>query len=330
MAKLPITLATDYHDRILPLKVGQVQPEGIELNHLTMPIEDVLWRMNKHQEFDASEQGFGGYLVQMDRGESPFIAIPVFTSRMFRHSCAYVNAKANIRSFEDLKGKAIGIPEYAMMAVVWLRGVMYHEYGVSPDKVTWVQGGLETPGRKEKVKITYPPNVRVEKAPPDRTLNSMLESGEIAALFTARAPSSFLKGSKNVSRLFPNYKEVEQAYYRKTKIFPIMHTVVIKRHIYERHPWVARSLYRAFLEARQRTYERLYDMSALGVMLPWLIAEVEETRALFGGDCWPYGIEPNRPTLEALTQYAYEQGLTQQKLEIEPLFAPNTLDEAVV
>jgi 4,5-dihydroxyphthalate decarboxylase len=158
----------------------------------------------------------------------------------------------------------------------------------------------------------------------------MLDSGEISALFTARAPSSFVKGSPNVARLFPNFKEVEQAYFRKTGIFPIMHMVGMKRHIYERHPWVARSLYRAFSEARQRVYESLYDTSALRVMLPWLIAEVEETRAVFGGDCWPYGLEPNRPTLEALTQYAYEQGLTQRRLEIEGLFAPNTLDEVIV
>ncbi len=330
MSKVHITLATGDYDRVLPLRLGTVLPEGIALNHLTMPVEDIFWRMCQHQEFDASELSCGAYLTMMGQDQCPFIAIPVFPSRMFRHSCVFVNTRAGIQSFEDLHGKAIGVPEYAMTAIVWLRGILHHEHGVAPDQVTWIQGGLETPGRTEKVSFTYPPHVRVESAPTGKTLNGMLESGEIAALFTARAPSAFVNGSPHVARLFPNYKEVEQAYYRKTRIFPIMHTVVVKRQLYDRHPWVARSLYRAFTQARQYAYDSLYDMSALRVMLPWLIAEVEEERAFFGDDFWSYGVAPNRLTLDALTQYAYEQGLTPHKLDVESLFATNTLDDTKV
>ena len=330
MSKVHITLATGDYDRTLPLQLGTVQPEGIALNHLTMPVEDIFWRMCQHHEFDASELSCSAYMTLLGQGQCPFVAIPVFLSRMFRHSCVFVNTRAAIRRFEDLRGKAIGVPEYAMTAIVWLRGILHHEHGVAPDQVTWVQGGLETSGRTEKVAFTYPPHVRVEPAPAGKTLNGMLAAGDIPALFTARAPSAFVNGSPHVARLFPNYKEIEQAYYRKTGVFPIMHTVVIKRHLYERHPWVARSLYRAFARARQQAFDSLYDMSALRVMLPWLIAEVEAERAFFGDDFWPYGVEPNRVTLETLTLYAYEQGLTPHKLEVESLFAANTLDDTIV
>ncbi len=330
MATVPITLATGAYDRTVPLQLGMVQPEGLTLYHLTMPVEDVFWRMCQHQEFDAAELSLAAYLTMLGQGETPFIAIPVFLSRMFRHSCVFVNTRAGIHRFEDLRGRAIGVPEYAMTAIVWLRGILHHEHGVAPEEVTWVQGGLETPGRTEKVRFAYPPHIRVEHVPPGKTLNELLESGEIPALFTARAPSAFLKGSPHVARLFPNYKEVEQAYYRKTGIFPIMHTVVIKKTLYQRHPWIARSLYRAFEQARTLAYQGLYDMTALPVMLPWLIAEIEAERAFFGEDFWPYGVERNRHTLDTFAQYAYEQGLTPQKLAVDSLFAPNTLDETKV
>jgi 4,5-dihydroxyphthalate decarboxylase len=330
MTKLPLSLATGYYDRVMPLRLGEVQPEGIDLNHLLLPVEDVFWRMVRHQEFDAAEMSLGAYLTLMGTGDSPFIAIPVFPSKYFRHSCVFVNTDAGLQRMEDLRGRHVGIPEYAMTAIVWLRGILHHEHGVSPEQVTWFRGGLNTPGRIEKVTFNVPANVRVEELPAGKTLSGMLESGELDAAFCARAPDSFLSGSPRVGRLFPNPKQVEQAYYRRTGIHPIMHTVVIRRSLYERNRWVARSLYRAFEQSRELAYNRLHDSSALSVMLPWTILEAEETRALFGGSYWAYGVGSNRKALETFTQYVFEHGITPRKLEVDTLFASETLDETIV
>lgn len=327
MTRLNITLATGHYDRVLPLRLGEIEADGIELNHLLMPVENALWRMVRHQEFDAAEMSLGAYVTLVGSGNSPFVAIPVFPSRLFRHSGVFINKHAEISSFEDLRGKTVGIPQYAMTAVIWMRGILHNEHGVSPEEIRWIQGGLNEPGGGEKIEFTYPSGVRVDSAPADATLSDMLERGEIAALFCARAPNAFIKGSPEVVRLFPNYKEVEQDYYRKTKIFPIMHTVVIKKSLYQEHAWVARSLYDAFSRARQQTYKRMCNItSALPVMLPWLMAEVEDELSFFGDDFWPYGIEANRITLETFTQYAHQQGLTSYQVEVDSLFAPNTSD----
>lgn len=327
MTRLNITLATGYYDRVLPLRLGEIEADGIELNHLLMPVENALWRMVRHQEFDAAEMSLGAYVTLVGSGNSPFVAIPVFLSRLFRHSGVFINKHAGISSFEDLRGKTVGIPQYAMTAVIWMRGILHNEHGVSPEEIRWIQGGLNEPGGGEKIEFTYPSGVRVDSAPTDANLSDMLERGEIVALFCARAPNAFIKGSPEVVRLFPNYKEVEQAYYRKTKIFPIMHTVVIKKSLYQEHAWVARSLYDAFSRARQQTYERMCNItSALPVMLPWLMAEVEDELSFFEDDFWPYGIEANRITLETFTQYAHQQGLTSYQVEVDSLFTPNTSD----
>ncbi len=327
MTRLNITLATGHYDRVLPLRLGEIEADGIALNHLLMPVENALWRMVRHQEFDASEMSLGAHVTLVGSGDSPFVAIPVFPSRFFRHSGVFVNKHAGVSSFEDLRGKTVGIPQYAMTAVIWMRGVLHNEHGVGPEEVRWIQGGLNKPGGGEKIKFAYPPGVRVDSAPADTTLSDMLERGEITALFCARAPEAFIKGSPEVVRLFPDYKEVEQAYYRKTRIFPIMHTVVIKQSLYQKHPWVARSLYDAFVRARQQTYERMRNItSALPVMLPWLMAEIEDELSFFEDDFWPYGVEANRITLDTFTRYAHQQGLTPHQVEVESLFAPNTLD----
>lgn len=324
MADLRLTLACEDYDRTRALKEGTVKPEGIDLNYIALPVEEIFWRMLRYEEFDVAELSMGAFLVDAGRGRRPFIAIPVFPSRAFRHRCIFVNVAAGVERPEDLRGKRVGLPEYTMTAAVWLRGLLQHEYGVSPEEISWVQGGEEEPGRKDRVEFDLPPGVRLEVVT-DRTLNEMIESGEIDCLMSPRMPSCFVKGSPRVRRLFSDFKRVEMDYFRRTSIFPIMHGIVIRKDLYERNPWVAQSLYKAFCEAKDLCLGRIYDSNILRVSLPWTIAEYEEARSLMGEDYWAYGFHANRRVLETLQTYLLEQGLIGQRLDLEKLFAPNTL-----
>jgi 4,5-dihydroxyphthalate decarboxylase len=263
-------------------------------------------------------------LVAAAQGRRPFVAIPVFPSRTFRHRCIFVNTGSGIARPEDLRGKRVGVPEYTMTAAVWLRGLFQHEYGIKPEDILWFQGGEEQPGRKDRVDFDLPPGIRLEVIPNDKTLNDMIESGGIDALMSPRMPSCFLRGSPRVGRLFPDFKKAEMDYYRRTKIFPIMHVIVIRTKIYEEHPWIAQSLYKAFCDAKDLCFSQLYDSNVLRISLPWTVAEYEETRALMTEDYWPYGFAPNERVLETLHGYLLEQGLIKQKLDLQSLFAPGT------
>lgn len=326
MAKLRLTLGCWNYDRTRALQNGSVQPDGIELIYLDMPVEETFFRMLRNQEFDVAELSLSSYTVSLFKEPPPFIAIPVWPSRFFRHSCIYVNAASGIREPKDLIGRRVGNPEYQMTAPVWIRGILADEYGVPVDSVTYMTGGEEEPGRSEKLKLDLPPNIRVQSIGPTQTLSQMLLAGEIDALQTARMPSSFVSGGGRVRRLFENYVDVEKDYYRRTKIFPIMHTVVIRRELYEQHPWIAQSLYKAFRAAQRETYNDLYQTAALKTMLPWLIAHVEEARRELGDDFWPYGFHENRAALATFLRYHFEQGLSKRLLEPEELFAPETLE----
>jgi 4,5-dihydroxyphthalate decarboxylase len=326
MAKLRLNLACWNYDRTRALADGSVQPDGIDLNYLDLPVEETFFRMLRYREFEVAELSLSSYTVSLFGEQRPFVAIPVFPSRFFRHSCIYVNAKANIREPKDLVGKRIGTPEYQMTAPVWIRGILSEHYGVPVDSVTYYTGGEEEPGRAEKIRLDLPPNIKVQPIGETQTLSAMLASGEIDALYTARMPSTFSLRRGAVQRLFANYKEVEQEYYRNTRIFPIMHTVAIRRDIYEQNRWVAQALYKAFVEAQRRTYDDLYMTAALKAMLPWLTSHVEETRALMGDDFWAYGFESNRASLAAFLRYHHEQGLSKRRLEPEELFAPETME----
>ena len=332
MAKLKLTLGCWNYDRTRALLEGRVQPDGIELNYLNMPVEETFFRMLRHREFDVAEMSLSSYTVSLFKEQRNFIAIPVFPSRFFRHSCVYVNAKSGIREPKDLIGRKIGNPEYQMTAPVWIRGILQDEYGVGVDTQTYYQGGEEEPIlRPEKLKLELPPNIKVAPIAAGKTLAGMLREGEIDALYTARMPSSYQAGKVDpVRRLFEDYMEVEQAYYRKTKIFPIMHTVAIRREIYEQYPWVAMNLYKAFAEAQRECYEDLYVTAALKTSLPWLTKHVEDARALMGDDFWPYGFARNRETLATFLRYHHEQGLSKRRLEPEALFAPETLESFVI
>ena len=327
MGKLRFAFACSPYDRLRGLMDGSVVPEGIDLNFIPLEVEEIFWRQLRHQEFDGCEMSFSSYTMARSRGDDRFIAIPVFTSRFFRHSCVYVNTAKGIRLPEDLRGKVVGVPEYQMTAALWLRGIFQHEYGVHPREIHWRTGGEEVPGRVEKLRLELPPDVDCQPIPNDKTLSRMLDAGEIDGLFTARAPSCFLNGSPNVARLFQDYAAEEQAYYQKTGIFPIMHCVVITRAVYEANPWVAMSLYKACRTAKDRTLASLQHTYALHASLPWLVREVERTREIMGDDWWPYGVQKNQATIEALCQYSFEQGLSARRMRAEDLFAPETFDE---
>jgi 4,5-dihydroxyphthalate decarboxylase len=305
---------------------GRIRPDGIDLNYLNMPVEETFFRMLRHREFEVAEMSLSSYTVSLFSEARPFIAIPVFPSRYFRHSSIYVNAASGIREPKDLIGKRIGNPEYQMTAPAWIRGILSDEYGVPVNSVTYCTGGEEESGRPEKLGLDLPPDIKIERIGPGQTLSAMLASGEIDALYTARMPSSFLKSGGRVRRLFENYVEVEKDYYRRTRIFPIMHTVVIRREVYEQNRWVAQSLYKAFCKAQAETYSDLYETAALKAMLPWLTAHVEDARREMGEDYWPYGLEKNRDTLATFLRYSYEQGLSKQLLRPEQLFAPEALE----
>lgn len=326
MSKLRLTLGCWNYDRTSRLMDGRIEPDGIELVYLNMPVEETFFRMLRHHEFDAAEMSLSSYAMSLFTEKKPFIAIPVFPSRFFRHSCIYINAKSGIREPKDLVGKRIGNPEYQMTAPVWIRGILADEYKVPVTSVTYCTGGEEEPGRPEKLKLDLPASIRIERIGENQTLSAMLANGDIDGLYTARMPSTFLTGGGKVKRLFEDYVAVEKEYYRRTHIFPIMHTVVVRREVYEKNRWVAQSLYKAFCAAQQETYRDLYETAALKVTLPWLTAHVEEARREMGPDFWSYGFENNRETLNTFLRYSYEQGLSKQQLKPEQLFAPETLE----
>jgi 4,5-dihydroxyphthalate decarboxylase len=331
MKKLNLSFACWDYDRTRALQDGRVSIDGIDLNYLSLPVEETFYRQARFQEFDISEMSLSSYCVGLARAKaagmpSPFVALPIFPSRFFRHSCIYVNADAGINEPKDLIGKRIASPEYQMTAPVWIRGILQDHYGVPVTGQDFWYGGEEETGRIEKLKLQLPDNIRVQPIRDDQTLTSMLHSGEIAALYTARMPSSFLRGDGKVKRLFENYAEVELDYYRKTKIFPIMHTVVMKRSTYEANSWIAQSLTKAFMAAQQITYADLHETAALKTMLPWLMAHVEETKRELGDDWWSYGVDKNKHVLETFLRYHHEQGLSPSKLEVADLFAPEALE----
>ena len=327
MGKIHLTLACWDYDRTRALQEGRVQVEGVELTYLPLRIEETFWRMLRYQEFDAAEISMGSYLMARENGSPRLIAMPVFPSRAFRHSCIYINTDSGIKEPKDLAGKRVGVPEYQVTMAIWARGILQHEYGVKPEQIKWFTGGQEHPGREDKIKHDLPINIDNRSIGPDQTLSSMLERGEIDAIISPHIPSPFVRRSPKVKRLIPNFREVEREYYHRTKIFPIMHTLALREEVYERNPWVAQSLCKAFAESKRLCEESMYEFSALKYMLAWSIAEMEEEREIFGENPWPYGLEANRHVLKTLVQYAHEQGLIKKKVDLKSLFVPSTLDD---
>ncbi len=330
MVDVPITIACGNYDRTRAISDGRVNVDGCAVTYLPLYPEEIFHRAFKFAEFDVSELSFSSYLRTVAAGNAHYVGVPAFVSRIFRHSGIYIRNGAGINKPADLRGKRIGVPEYQITAVVWMRGIMQHEYGVKPSDSHWRSGGQEQAGRHERTPLKAIPGLDLQPIGDDKTLVGMLRDGELDALFTARAPSSFLNGEPHIARLFPDTRAAEQAYYKKTKLFPIMHLIGIRRSLCEKYPWLATSVYKAFCEAKALAMIDLRDVNALLVTLPWLEAETNETAAIMGEDFWRYGVDENRPEIEALTQYAFEQGLIERKPALEELFHPSTFDMSKV
>jgi 4,5-dihydroxyphthalate decarboxylase len=305
-----LTMACGRYDRTQALIDGRVRIEGVdELTYLALRPGETFWRMLNHEEFDASEMSLSSYTILRSEGDSRFIALPVFPSRVFRQNALYVRADSPLRGPAELKGKRIGVGDYQMTAAVWTRGFLQHEYGVRPQDVRWVVG-------KPIRAIRQPQGIALELLAEGQNFEEMLERGELDAVMSVMIPRSL---GRSLRRLVPDFRHVELEYFRKTGIFPIMHTFVLRRAVYEGHPWLATSLYRAFLRSRDLALAHAYDTDALTVSTPWIIEALESGRELK----WDYSIEGSRPTLEALVQYLDEQQLTRRRMSIKELFAPN-------
>jgi 4,5-dihydroxyphthalate decarboxylase len=322
MPDLKLTLACNDYDRTRALIDGSVKPEGISLGITRLKPRELFPRMLDHQEFDVAELSLASYATLVARDASPFVAIPVMLSKLFRHSCIYVRRGAGIERPQDLKGKRVGTTQYGATAVVYIKGMLQDEYGIKPEDLRWFIGGLSTPTEPPLVPLNLPEDIDLEFLPRGKTLEALFDEGKLDALFAILLPQMFLAGSPQIARLFPNHREVEEDYYRRTKILPIMHTVVIRKEIDRDHPFVAASLFRAFTAARDRALEPLYDTDALALSLPFLIDHIEQSRRVFGADFWAYGLEPNRAALDALGRYVHEQGLAPRRGKPEELFLP--------
>ena len=318
---LPLSMSVCNYDRTAALFDGRVSIEGCDVAAVQLVPEESFHRAFKYQEFDVTEVSMSSYLLTTARGDAHYVAIPAFVSRLFRHSGIYIRTDRGIKSPADLKGKVVGLPEYQMTANVWVRGMFQDEYGVKPSDIKWRNGGLEEAGRAERTKITLPAEIELQAIPKDRTLNDMLAKGEIDALLSARAPSCFLAGNPNVARMFPNYPEVEEAYFKKTGLFPIMHAIGIRKTLVEKHPWLAVSVYKAFLEAKRICMDEMGQIGHLHVTQPWSVYEYERLKKVMGEDYWAYGAHENKLPLETLMRYSFEQGLASRKIPLDEMFA---------
>lgn len=321
MANIHLTMATYDYDHIRDLANGAVRAKGIDLTHLMMEVEEIFYRFSNALEWDVSELSFAKYCSVQSQDDPPFIGIPVFVSRVFRQSAYYIRKGGPIGKPEDLRGRKIGIPEWSQTATVYARGWLQHQIGVGLDEVEWVQAGVNEPGRVEMAHLKLPPGVKYTQEP-ERSLTDLLLSGEIDAMISAHPPRAFLQGHPEMTRLFPDYRGVEEEYFRDTGIFPIMHTIAIRRDVYEKHPWVPMNLLAAFEESKKRSVERMKNVTASQIPVPWGYDNVEKLHSQFfpDGEYWPYGIENSRVTIEAFLQYCYEQGVCHRKMTPEELY----------
>jgi 4,5-dihydroxyphthalate decarboxylase len=325
MTDLSLTLAIEDYDHVRDLVSGEVKPKGIDLTCLIFQVEETFFRFANAYEWEVSELSLAKFCSLRSQEDSPIVGIPVFISRMFRHSAFYIRADGKIKTSADLKGGRIGVPEWTQTATVYARGWLHHEGGAKLNEVEWVQGGVNQPGRLEMGKTKVPEGVTIVPVS-DRSLTDMLLAGELDAVISARPPDVYLSGDGRLQRLMPNHREVEREYFQRTGIYPIMHTVAIKREVYERNPWIAVNLMTAFEQAKEKMVERMSDINVSRIPLPWMPDTFEQTKAEFFPDMdyWPYGIEGSRKTLETFLAYCDEQGVTHKKMTPEDLFVPET------
>ena len=323
MANLSITLASGFYDRIHGLYTGDVRPAGIDLNFIPMDDpREIFDRMGGGLEFDACEMSAAEHITKLSAGNSPFVAVPVFISRVFRHQFIFVNRNSGIKTPKDLEGRRVGVPLYVQSAAVWIRGMLQHDHGVDLSTISWVQGAMEHAGTHGKPTVLpLFQKINLEENNSGKSLNQLLVDREIDAMITATIPEPYGR-NPDLVRMFENFRQVEADYYKRTRIFPLMHLLAIKREVYERHPFIATSLYNACCESRDLAVAKMRDVGALRYMLPWLVDDFHEIDRVFGDDFWPYGVEPNRPTLEALVTYLHEQFMIERPMPIEDIFVP--------
>jgi 4,5-dihydroxyphthalate decarboxylase len=314
-----LTIAATDYDHFRDLRLGLVRPEGIEVNWLTLGHHEIFSRFTLNREWDVSELSFAKFAAQVTRKDSDIIGLPIYASRLFRFASFYVNRKVGIKTVADLRGKRIGVPEWAHTAAVYMRGWLMHEGGVALSDIDWRQAGTNEAGRSEKVELSLPKGISLTSMP-DKTLSGMIASGELDCVIIARPPNSFREKHPDVVRLFPDYEGLEQRYYEKTRVYPIMHVIAMRKSILEDKPWVARNLYNAFEESRRRSLERILDPAVSRYPVPWLTSYALRMQQMFGGDPFPYGIEPNRPTLELFLRYVHEQGIAHRLVKPEEIF----------
>lgn len=318
-ARLHLTLATADYDHVRDLTNGVVRADGIVLTGFVLPVEEIFFRFIKNREWDISEMSFGKFIAFASQGNSPFIGIPVFPSRVFRHSAFYVRADRGIVSPKDLEGKTVGIPEWAQTAGMYARGYLAETAGVDLTRIKWVQAGVNQAGRDEKVEFKLPPGIQYSQRR-DSSLGAMLLSGEIDAAVSAHAPDAFDTAGGKIVRLYPDYRPEEMRYHAATGIFPIMHVIALRRAVFERYPWVAMNMLKAFEEAKARSLARINDLTASRIPVPWSASVAGEWSKGFGDDPFPYGLEANRKTLEAFCRFAHDQGVTAKRMTPDDLF----------
>ena len=317
-ARLHLTLAVTDYDHVRDLVNGAVTADGVVLTGFVLPVEEIFFRFIKNQEWDVSEMSFGKFIGYAAQGSSPFVGIPVFPSRVFRHSAFYVRADRGIRTPKDLEGKAVGIPEWAQTAGIYARGFLAETAGVDLTRIKWVQAGMNEAGREEKVEFKLPSDIQYLQRR-DTSVSAMLLSGEIDAAISARVPNAFVHGGGKIIRLYPDYRGEETRYFEATGIFPIMHVIAMRRALFERYPWVAMNLFKAFDAAKERSLDRINDLTASRIPVPWAASVAGEWGKAFGADPFPYGLDANRKTLEAFCRFAYLQGVTAKEMTPDDL-----------
>ncbi len=319
-AAVHLTLGIGDYDHTRDLMSGAVRADGIALTPLVYPVpEEIFFRFTKNLEWDVSEMSLAKFVSLASTGASPMVGIPVFPSRVFRHSAIYVRTDRGIKTPKDLKGRTVGIPEWAQTAGLYVRGILVDDYGVDLGSIRWLQAGVNEPGRTEKVELKLPKSIRYE-ARPESSLSGMLASGEVDAVMSARVPNAFLEGKPNIARLFPDFQNEELASYQRTGIYPIMHLIAMRRAVFEQHPWIAMNLYKAFEEAKRRSVARMRDITVSHYPYPWIVTVAAQAQATFGPDLFPYGVAANRTTLDAFCRYAHEQGVTHRRVTPDELF----------
>ncbi len=330
MADLTISIAVGDYDRMRPLMDGAVQIDGVNPVFMRLPPEEIFFRALRATEFDVCELSLSSFSLKTARGDNPYVGIPVFPSRAFRHSSIFIRTDRGIARPEDLRGRRIGVPEYQLTANVWARAILADDHGVMPHEITWVRGGLLQAGRVEKVALSLPDNIRIEDAPPGRTLSDLMEDGEIDGVIAPRAPAGFERGDSRFGWLFADPVAAGSDYFSRTRIFPIMHLLGLRRSIADAHPWLPGALLKAFDQSKALAVARLADESASKATLPFVEVHVRRARALMGEDYWPYGVAPNRHVLDRFLHHHHVQGLSSRRLSPEELFHPATLESFAI